>query len=302
MKKFLVKFVIFLLPILTLFCGLEWSVRHIPNDYNSKIKYLSQHGYEIEVLALGSSHFYHGFNPDFMQAHAFNLAHIAQTPEFDLKLFQKFLPKLKNVKVLVYPISYFTFFWDLQSSSEAWRMKNYQIYYHVEAAQSFNDYFELLSISPEMNFKRIKDYYLKHKTEVGVTPKGWGFNCLAQYAANLEETAITSAQRHTAQDWNYYSKNTKEVTQILQLAQKNGMKVILVFPPAYKAYRNLVAPKQLQTTYLKIDSLLQQFPNTTFLDYFSDTTFTSKDFIDADHLNDQGAIKLTKKINEVVRF
>jgi len=301
MKKFLIKLVVFLLPVLVLFCGLEWSIRHIPNDYNSKIKYINQHGSEIEVLALGSSHFYHGFNPDYLQAHTFNLAHIAQTPEFDLKLFQKFLPKLKNVKVLVYPISYFTFFWDLQSSSEAWRMKNYQIYYHVDAAQSFNDYFELLSISPDMNFKRIKDYYIKHKTEVGVTPKGWGFNCLAQYAANLDETAITSAQRHTAQDWNFYSKNSNEVEQILQLAQKKGIKVILVFPPAYKAYRNLVVPKQLQTTYLKIDSLLHQYPNTTFLDFFSDTTFTSKDFMDADHLNDQGAIKMSKRINEVVR-
>ena len=60
--------------------GFEFLVRHIPNDYNSKIKYLQEHSSEIEILALGSSHAYFGVNPDFLSSKCFNLSHIAQTP------------------------------------------------------------------------------------------------------------------------------------------------------------------------------------------------------------------------------
>jgi hypothetical protein len=278
----------------------ECSIRAIPNDYKTKKEFINQHGSEIKVLALGSSHFYHGFNPEYVDYKAFNFAHIAQTPEYDLKLYEQYISKMDHVKVLIYPISYFTFFWDLPSSSEAWRLKNYQIYYHLDAAQSINDYFEILSVEPSMNLKRLTDYYFKHKSEVGVTPKGWGFNCLAKYAGNLEETAVVSAQRHTAKNWTFYSKNTAEVEKILQLSKEKGIKVILVFPPAYKSYREKIDQKQLRTTYLKIDSLIHQFPNTQFLDFFADTVFTAHDFIDADHLNDIGAVKLSKMINRKI--
>lgn len=300
MKKFLLKTLLFLIPLFVLAIGIELLIRHIPNDYNAKNNYLKAHGQEIEVLILGSSHVYFGVNPDLFTRNCFNLAHIAQTPEFDLKLFQKYQDQLTNVKVLLYPISYFTLFWDLQSSAESWRMKNYTIYYQLDAARSVNDYAELLSIKPKLNYQRVIDYYTKHKSEIAVTPKGWGFNCLAQYSQNLEESAPVAAQRHTLPTHQFYPKNSNEVDQLLQLCKQQDIKVILFFPPASEPYRKLVDPKQLQMTYQKIDTFLNKFSNCTFLDFFADTTFIRQDFLDADHLNDQGAIKLSHKLNQEI--
>lgn len=300
MKKFLLKTLLFLVPLLLLFVVFELLIRHIPNDYNSKNDYINDHRKDIEVLILGSSHVYYGLNPEFFTRNCFNLAHIAQTPEFDLKLFQKYQPQLSNLKVLVYPISYFTLFWDLQSSAESWRMKNYTIYYQLDAARSINDHAEILSIKPKLNYQRIIDYYTKNKSEIGVTPKGWGFNCLAQYSQNLEESAPVAAQRHTLPNHHYYPKNSSEVEQLLQLCKQHGIKVILFFPPASEPYRKLVDPKQLQMTYQKIDTFLTKYNQCSFHDFYADTTFTRQDFLDADHLNDRGAFKLSQKLNEII--
>lgn len=290
MKRFLLKTLLFLLPLIILTIGIEFLIRNIPNDYSTKKSYIQKHGSEIDVLVLGSSHVYHGVNPEFFSKKCFNLAHIAQTPEFDLKLFQKYISKMDHLKVLLYPISYFSFFYDLQTSPEAWRLKNYTIYYQLDAAQSIQDYSELLALKPKLNYQRIVDFYLKKRSEVGVTPLGWGFNCLAEYSQNLEESALVSAQRHTLPSHQFYYKNSKEVEQILEICKAKGIKLILFTPPASEPYRNAIDPKQLQITYSKIDSLLIQYNNSYFIDYFADTTFTRQDFLDADHLNDLGAL------------
>jgi len=300
MKKFIIKLVIFLIPFFILLFIFEASIRHIPNDYKSKRDYIKKNGREIEILALGSSHVYYGINPDLFNKSCFNLSQVAQTPEFDLKLFQHFLPQLPNLKVLIYPISYFSFYWDLQSSSEAWRLKNYAIYYKIDAAQSLQNHFEILSVDPKNNYKRIIDFYKHKKTEIGVTPRGWGFNCLAEYSANLDQTALESAKRHTNIDGPFFSKNASEVEEVIHICQQKGIQVVLLFPPAYKAYRDQINTKQLNNTYLKIDSLIAEYPNCRFIDLFADTNYVAKDFLDADHLNNIGARKMSLFLNDYI--
>lgn len=301
MKKFIIKIVLFLLPFLVLLFLIEVSIRKIPNDYKSKRDYLQKNGKNIEILALGSSHIYYGLNPDLFTKSCFNLAQVAQTPEFDLKLFQHFLPQLPHLKVLIYPISYFTFYWDLQSSSESWRLKNYSIYYKIKTAQSLQNHFEILSVDPKNNYKRIIDFYKHKKTEVGVTPRGWGFNCLAEYSANLDQTAAESAVRHTSIDAHFFSKNSSEVEEIIKICQQKGIQVVLLFPPAYKAYRDQINKKQLNHTYLKIDSLVAEYSNCRFVDIFDDTNYVAHDFLDADHLNNLGSIKMSQFLNGYIQ-
>lgn len=277
--------------------GFEFLVRHIPNDYNSKIKYLQEHSSEIEILALGSSHAYFGVNPDFLSSKCFNLSHIAQTPEFDLKLFKKYLEKMDQLKVLLYPISYFTFFWDLQSSPESWRLKNYTIYYQIDAANSLKDYSELMSVKPKQNFQRIIDYYIYDKSEIKISPLGWGSLNSPKKSNFIDEVVYDVVDRHTILSSPYFEKNSKEVEQIIQLCLLKGIKVILFFPPAFEKYREFANPKQLQMTYQKIEDYTRKFGNCLFIDYFADSTFTRNDFFDADHLNNLGASKLSQKLN-----
>lgn len=306
MKKFLLKTLLFLLPLITLLIGSEFLIRNIPNDYNTKLKFLKEQSADIEVLTLGSSHAYYGVNPDLFNNKCFNLSNLAQTPEFDLKLFKKYGDKMDQLKVLLYPISYFTFFWDLQSSPESWRLKNYTIYYQVDAAISLQDYFELLSVNPKQNFQRIMDYYVHDSSEVKVSPLGWGFHSSSKKSNFIDEVVYDVAHRHTYLSSPYFEKNSKEVEEIIQICLLKGIKVILFFPPAFEKYREFVDPKQLKMTYGKIDELLLKYKNLSFVDYFSDTTFTQCDFLDADHLNIAGSSKLSQKlnleVNQIYRF
>lgn len=297
-KKFILRTFLFIIPLLLIVVFCEFAIRNIPNDYNSKKNQILKNGSEFEILVLGSSHVYYGINPEFFDQKCFNLAHIAQTPEFDLKLLKKYLPHMKNVKTVIYPISYFTFFWDLQSSTEAWRLKNYTIYYHLKAAQSFKDHAEVLSIDFPNNYKRVKDYYIHNRSELGVTPLGWGFNCLAEHAGNLEETGKSAAERHSNFGNQFFNKNSIEVADILRICNENGIKVILLFPPGFQSYRSHINTDQLQLTYNKIDTLLSQYPNCHFINLFADTSFTASHFLDGDHLNDQGAKKMSQFLNQ----
>lgn len=299
-KKFVFHTFLFIIPLFLVIGLTEVAIRNIPNDYNSKKQQIRENGDQFEILVLGSSHVYYGINPEYFDQKCFNLAHIAQTPEFDLKLLKKFLPQMKNVKTVIYPISYFTFFWDLQSSTEAWRLKNYTIYYHLNAAQSFKDYLEFCSIDPLNNYKRIKDYYIYSRSELGVTPLGWGYNCLAEYAGNLEETGKIAAERHSNFGTHFYKKNTQEVDEILNLCQQNNIRVLLLFPPGYQSYRSYLNPDQLKMTYQTIDTLLSKHPNSSFLNLFADTSYTAALFLDGDHLNDQGATKLSSFLNQYI--
>ena len=48
------------------------------------------------------------------------------------------------------------------------------------------------------------------------------------------------------------------------------------------------------------ENLANRFSNTTYLNLLKDSTFVDSDFYDPDHLNDCGAAKLTKMLNEVI--
>ena len=62
MKNFLLKILIYTLPIVLVAVGLEIYVESIPNSYTYKRTYMEQHAAEIKTLILGSSYAYDGID------------------------------------------------------------------------------------------------------------------------------------------------------------------------------------------------------------------------------------------------
>lgn len=109
MEKFLRKTTLFIIPILLGLVFCEHFLRKIPNDYSFKNEWLSNNARTIQVLNMGSSHAFYGIEPNLFSCKAFNAAHVSQSIKYDHFIFSKFVNDMDSLKVLVLPISYFSF-------------------------------------------------------------------------------------------------------------------------------------------------------------------------------------------------
>ena len=144
MKKFILKTIFFLLPILVLAVIMEVALRAIPNDYKQKRSYMDSHLDEIEVLVLGSSHSLYGINPKYFSQKTYNMAYVSQSLDLDYKILEKYGNEFKNLNVIIVDISYFSLYSTLETGPEPWRAKNYNIYYDIPTSKATNN-FEVLT-------------------------------------------------------------------------------------------------------------------------------------------------------------
>src|SRR5690606_26316264 len=206
MKQFCIKIIIFLLPVMAIAVFMEISLRNIPNDYRYKREYLVLHSHQIETLILGSSHTFYGLNPDYFSSNTFNASHISQSIDLDYEILKKYQNSFQNLKTVILPISYFTFFENLSNTDEAWRIKNYTIYYRLNSPNSLTDYSEVLSNHPKINTDKLISYYLQNHPAITISQLGWFTEYHAKNTPSLSETINNPAVRHTIDNFNSNEK------------------------------------------------------------------------------------------------
>ena len=301
MKRFIQKSFFFILPVLTVFICMEFLLRDIPNDYKLKKEFLDKYSYNIEILCLGSSHAYYGINPVYFSKNSFNGSHISQSIDYDLQIFKKYQNKLCSLKYVLIPISYSTLYSNLNKGVESWRVKNYSLYYKMHTSNNIKDYSEALSNNSGVNIKRLYSYYIKKKQEITSSELGFGLNYSSSNQEDLIKTGITAAKRHTIEkDVLLFNENIHSLRSIIQLAQKNKSVVIFFTLPAYHTYRENLDPNQLENTVNAISKISKEYNNVIYKNYMDDKMFIESDFFDADHLNEIGAEKLTKLLNNLI--
>ena len=110
MGKFILKILMFLIPLVIILSALEYIAQSSPNSYKYKDEYIDKNCDSIKTLILGSSHSFYGINPEYLGNNSFNLANVSQDLKFDLYLFKRYIEKCKNLKTLIVPISYFSLY------------------------------------------------------------------------------------------------------------------------------------------------------------------------------------------------
>lgn len=307
MSRFLFKILLhFLLPLLLLVCGYEILLRKIPNDYSYKDEMLRERSSQIETLIMGSSHSLRGVNPEWCATEAFNLAMVSQTLELDYLLFVKYRQDLPQLKKIILPISYFSLFSDMETGPEPWRMKNYAIYYQLNplhGIDGFKNKFELLNTDYRLGLSRIVDYYVKGINGISCDENGWAGRAREIFTADyFEKRGSKAANRHTEnldakEVAMRLEKNLEYLNALISWSQTHHITVLLFLPPAHTAYRKHLNPDQLQLTIELSEELEETYSNCRYLNLLSDSSFTDEDFFDADHLNENGAIKLTELLD-----
>ncbi len=277
-------------------------IRNIPNDYGTKKNYLENNAAAIRVLCLGSSHAYYDVNPAFFSESCYNAAYVSQTIEYDYKIYQKYNKQLVSLQWIILPISYFTLFSEMKNSTESWRIKDYSIYSDLNGTGSRFFHYEMLSYSLSINLKRITDYYF-HKSNNNITCSdlGFGIDHALEKNRNLDSTGYVSAIRHTkSMNEDYLESNEETVVNLIGLARKNGVRIIIYTPPAWHTYTNNIDKRLLKITMDSVENLCRKYSNVTYQNYLTDNTFQEEDFLDGDHLNGMGARKLSNRLDSLI--
>ena len=298
MKRFVLKISVFSFVIAVSFIPVEFLIRRIPNDYSYKNDYLDKYSDEIQIIILGSSHEYYGINPDYFSKKTFNASYVAQSLNYDFKIFSKYKNSFNSLEIIVLPMSYYALWYNLKDDNVTWRESDYTLYYGIKA-DFFKDNFELSGDNLKYDFVKIYKHYIKNRSYITCSKLGWG--TIYEYGSDLQETGKTTSKRHTVDIFSEKRiKIMEEKMEILNsfsdFCNQRNVKLIFVATPTYYTYRENLNTEQLNKTHEIINEFINKHSNCYYFDWFEDADFIAEDFYDADHLNAIGAEKLTKKL------
>ena len=306
MRRFRNKITLLVIPILLVFISMELGLRNIPNDYTLKKEYLDANSNQIETLILGSSHAFFGIDPKYFSSKTFNASYASQSLDYDYLIFNKYRNDFKRLKAIVIPISYFTLFSKLEFvPEEAWRAKNYSIYYDLNIFENLFKYAELSKIKFNVNIRKLISYYINRKTPIISNELGWGTTYRSEDALNLLETGKLAALRHSGYGslkvkQNVYIENLAILKSIIKWCEDRNIELVLITLPAYETYRENLNIEQLNITTETANALDSKSANCRYFNLLADSSFIANDFYDADHLSEIGAEKLSKAISSII--
>lgn len=292
------------LPVVVFFSIYEFLYRAIPNSYKIKDAYLTEKGNQVQLLILGSSHAYFGIDPSSFSMPSYNAANVSEDIERDHYVFFHYIKYLPNLKYVIIPISYGTFWANLEQGIDVFRVRKYSLYMNKkDGANRWIDNFEFSHIGDKTIFL----YYLLNKDLAYCDSDGFGTNySLSCRSAGWKETGPVAARRHTRfgiADSSVIAKNEKanlnDLFSIINYCNGRNIKVLLVTLPTWKTYSNSLNSEQLKAK----DELLNKLKQNcifTYYDMMYDDRFLENDFFDADHLNEYGARKTGKILDSLI--
>jgi hypothetical protein len=302
MKKYFFKVLSFFLLIGVTCVIIEIMIRHIPNDYKFKCEYLDNKADSIKVLFLGASDCQSGLNPTYLGKKSFNAGHPGQSIDYSYALLKKYKKNWSNLNYIVLVVSYPGLFYKMEKSVEAWRTKNYTIYYKIAISKRLKYHFEIANGRLFDHVLRLSDYYLKNRDEILCDDQGWEITSNKETPKDsLIITGIRAAKRHTVtKDKECFLEMKNTLDSIIDFTKRKKCRIILCTPPAYNSYRENVNIYQYKKTFKAYIDFEKNNHNCTYLNLFNDSRFTDRDFLDGDHLNANGAKKLTLIIDSVI--
>lgn len=307
MKRFLKTIILFFIPVL---CGclvLEFSMRNVPNSYSYKNDFLSEHISAIRIWSFGSSHGLYGISPKYFSKPAFNSAHVSQPLKYDAFIFDKYISRADSLEWVILPISYFTMTSKMETGEEWWRIKNYCIYYDCPY-HKWEPKYNMEIIGNPLSFykqiKRVGRYWIKGIDDNSCDSLGLdlGFS----KTKRGEEWYMNGEQRAKYHTNNIQEKkpviqeNISYLESIIKKCEEKNVSVLLLTTPVCSTYYECVDSAQYSLMTETCEKLEHMYNNVQYLNLFKDDRFFENDFFDADHLETEGAAKLTKILDEYI--
>jgi hypothetical protein len=244
-----------------------------------KYRYVNEHGEEIRVLCLGNSLLETCFNSDVIDS-CYNFASAARISYYDSILAKRFIPKLPNLKIVIYPLSFPTIGGVFLSDSRCRRAEiaEYARFMRMLPEKKYLGYKEIAKIFFQgIHFPKNRK---KTITESGYWPILYIGNALDDHpiGESMKEIYI-------------------HLLTVAKTCMENDVRFILVTTPVNSTYaRESLDSTEYSKLHAIVDRIQSHYP-VEYYDYIRDPMFGNDSlFFDQVHLNNRGATLFANRI------
>jgi hypothetical protein len=296
MKKLVIKILrLSIIPVLVLLLiGLRQEQDRI---VTLKRQLFEQNKGSVQCLITGTSHTLNGINPTLLPIKTLNLAEDGKPIELDMEIIEKNLDQLPQLKYVIFPVDYFTFYFTgLREESAA------KLYHHWNLKDGFiKSYtlkrFHALTCGFQLNEHNTLDQY---DTIMGYR---------AEYADLSKADADYRLHKYQRKmiDWNTYWIDTSSAGKIykrfegfITMLQQKHIQTILVTMPVCQPFLSYFDSNLVNKNNQLISNLLHN-TGATYINFQNYPSLAADSlYFDIDHLNDKGAAIATAILTNVI--
>jgi hypothetical protein len=299
MKIFILKLIYFFSPIIVILIIIELGLSSANNSYTEKKKYFEKQLGDIQILVMGSSHSLFGINPEYFDELGFNLSNVSQSLFYDKELIFKYIDHLPKLKMIIIPISYFSLYYSLNDkNAESWRAFFYYQFWGIKIDYkqfSFKKYSKIALYGIKESLK-ITLKLFNNKLDYSIMKNGFQpMNSQDSNCFDIKSIKNRISFYNSLIDEDNLFENKKHLEDLLSIIKEN-IQIYFITLPVYKKHYELLNKKILKNNEFILKSLCKQ-QRCKYLNYLCDERFSLEDFRDADHLNLNGAKKISKILN-----
>lgn len=282
-----------MVPLFLCMIILEAVVTKIPNSYSYKYNYVKTQGDSIKILAIGHSQIYDGFDPIVFGNVAFNMGNSSQEFVDDYYILKELLDDMPNLKVVIMPLGYS----DVSSSGTMEKISERGTYYHeymsidYDGQLPFKYRFECINIPKA--FRKIFDYYVRHKDIVGCDSLGRrNMYKLEDRTWNLEDNKVIYKYYNLNGNSDFVLRGEAYLIRIIDLLKERHIIPLLVSTPYYSDSKKDINQSQQLFINTYISSFVRK-KKVLYMNYQYSPLFSDRDFYDEAHLSEYGAYKFS---------
>lgn len=292
-KHLLFRLFVFFLPFLLCLVWAEWKLSLLPSDMKVVKEKFESEGANAQVLLLGTSHLGYGVVNSAFSVPTLNAALPVQSLTVSAQLGEKYISRMKNLKLVILSTSYFS--------------RDYT-HWGTHAATRLYDYFRLFGLRGDGDLRDFLDvrYYSQYFTlgrEVALSLIRNGKEPIKQDEVHWELNEI-GAEKEAAYHESLRSPSAKEVNlralkHFAGVLKAHSIKLAIVTTPVTQFYLNALDQKQFQEVQNDIIAAAQG-AEVLSKDYLRDPRFSLSDFYNVDHMTEGGRLKYTALLNEEI--
>ncbi len=296
MKRFLLRFALFSTIMGTVYALFSYFIlpqilvwafgMNVQNQIDQSFQQANEKDYEL--LIMGNSKMYCGVNPDEFSVPAYNFSHNNDTYN---QIYYKLLWLEKNNKKFDYLIlgtDYFQFGFISDTRNYAYTPYLGEQYAKDYPAVSWN----ISRVKNELEF--LKPYKLRTLIDFPYAKHDLKRN--GQFVRRGSPGEIMIHKR----DSKFLELQTKYFERITSFCKSRGIKLIVCMPPLRHEEIKQYTVKEIQY----FGSFISRYivGDVVFLDFSNSDNYTSNDFIDMFHLNQDAAVKFSQELNTLINY
>lgn len=303
MKPFLLKSLLFSVFMVVLLASYEVTLLFIPNEYSYKQQYMEEHADEIDIMILGHSQTAQGIMPSLLSDSAFNMAIEGRPVWYDAAIAERYVPRMKNLKCVVWPLGYdFQFSSHDFSFSTIWNgdngmVKTYRCMYYKYmdipcGKWSFLCWSEIFN----SKFEYGKRFFTRDKNSL-INCRLDGFDPNPDYgkSGGWEYANLPSKinDYHSPEMLKDREDGMEDIMRIVNVCKRYGVRLVVVTPPCYKTYQDAVTKEGVNDMLDAAAQMKQSYSGVEYRNYLFDNRFNANDFFNSSHLSETGAKKFS---------